>query len=102
MRWIVKMAAAASLGVLSPAMAQEAAPANPCELHVWPAERMTSVTTGLLGGGLIDAMIHSGTIQTTRHRSRVRSTARASSMRCNRSISQALHQAGPGHSGGPS
>ena len=61
MRWIVKMAAAASLGVLSPAMAQEAAPANPCELHVWPAERMTSVTTGLLGGGLIDAMIHSGT-----------------------------------------
>lgn len=31
-----------------------------CELHVWPAERMTSVTTGLLGGGLIDAAIHSG------------------------------------------
>lgn len=42
----------------SPALAQDAAP---CELHIWPAERMTSITTGLLGGGLIDAMIHSGT-----------------------------------------
>ena len=31
-----------------------------CELHIWPAERMTSVTTGLLGGGLLDAAIHSG------------------------------------------
>ncbi len=39
------------------AMAQEAAP---CELHIWPAERMNSVTTGLLGGGLLDAAIHSG------------------------------------------
>lgn len=29
-----------------------------CELHIWPAERMNSVTTGLLGGGLIDAAIH--------------------------------------------
>jgi hypothetical protein len=32
-----------------------------CELHIWPAERMTSVTTGLLLGGLLDAAIHSGT-----------------------------------------
>jgi len=32
----------------------------PCELHIWPAERMTSVTTGLLGGGLLDAALHSG------------------------------------------
>lgn len=32
-----------------------------CELHVWPAERMASSTSGLLGGGLLDAMIHSGT-----------------------------------------
>lgn len=32
----------------------------PCELHIWPAERMASVTTGLLGGGLIDAALHSG------------------------------------------
>lgn len=39
------------------AVAQEAAP---CELHIWPAERMNSVTTGLLGGGLLDAAIHSG------------------------------------------
>ncbi|MBS0505493.1 MAG: hypothetical protein JSS55_17190 [Proteobacteria bacterium] len=42
----------------SPALAQGAAP---CELHIWPAERMTSMTTGLLGGGLLDAAIHSGT-----------------------------------------
>ncbi|MEG3174990.1 hypothetical protein U1872_02015 [Sphingomonas sp. RB3P16] len=31
-----------------------------CELHIWPAERMNSVTTGLLGGGLLDAALHSG------------------------------------------
>lgn len=30
-----------------------------CELHVWPAERMSSMTTGLLGGGLLDAALHS-------------------------------------------
>ena len=42
-----------------PAAAQEG-PA-PCELHVWPAERMTSMTTGLLGGGLLDAAIHGKT-----------------------------------------
>lgn len=40
------------------AAAQETAAA--CELHIWPAERMTSVTTGLLGGGLLDAALHSG------------------------------------------
>jgi hypothetical protein len=33
----------------------------PCELHIWPAERMASQTTGWLGGGLIDALAHSGT-----------------------------------------
>lgn len=34
-----------------------AAPASTCELHVWPAERMTSVTTGLLSGfGAIGAI----------------------------------------------
>lgn len=32
----------------------------PCELHIWPAERMNSMTTGLLGGGLLDAALHSG------------------------------------------
>ncbi|MEZ5749714.1 MAG: hypothetical protein R3D83_07490 [Caenibius sp.] len=36
-------------------------PADGCELHIWPAERMQSITTGWLGGGLLDAMIHSGT-----------------------------------------
>lgn len=35
--------------------------ADGCELHVWPAERMQSITTGWLGGGLLDAAIHSGT-----------------------------------------
>lgn len=32
--------------------------ADGCELHVWPAERMNSITTGWLGGGLLDAAIH--------------------------------------------
>ncbi|MDF8334542.1 hypothetical protein [Novosphingobium cyanobacteriorum] len=32
--------------------------ADGCELHVWPAERMNSITTGLLGGGLLDAALH--------------------------------------------
>ena len=48
-----------------PALAQDtatapaAAPtAAACELHIWPAERMNSVTMGLLGGGLLDAAIH--------------------------------------------
>lgn len=36
-------------------------PSDGCELHVWPAERMGSVTTGLLGGGLLDAALHAGT-----------------------------------------
>lgn len=35
--------------------------ADGCELHVWPAERMGSMTTGLLGGGLLDAALHAGT-----------------------------------------
>lgn len=34
--------------------------ATPCELHLWPAERMQSMSTGLLGGGLIDAALHAG------------------------------------------
>ena len=47
------------------APAQGTAPAAPatsqaCELHVWPAERMNAVTTGWLGGGLLDAAINSG------------------------------------------
>lgn len=32
-----------------------------CELHIWPAERMISITTGLLGGGLLDVALHAGT-----------------------------------------
>jgi hypothetical protein len=43
------------------APAAAAAPASSgCELHIWPAERMTSMTTGLLGGGLLDAALHGG------------------------------------------
>lgn len=80
--------AALCLGAISPAQAQDAAspasvppeaatpaavapapraglaptaPADGCELHIWPAERMGSVTTGWLGGGLLDAAIHAGT-----------------------------------------
>ncbi len=49
-------AACFAVSVSGQAMAQSA----PCELHIWPAERMNSVTTGLLGGGLIDAALHSG------------------------------------------
>lgn len=35
--------------------------ADGCEMHIWPAERMNSITTGLLFGGLLDAALHSGT-----------------------------------------
>jgi hypothetical protein len=48
------------------ALAACALPAMPafaqsnCELHVWPAERMNSMTQGLLGGGLLDAALHAG------------------------------------------
>jgi hypothetical protein len=63
MRFIVRIAAALACGLsCAGALAQEApatAPAAaPCELHIWPAERMHSMTSGLLGGGLIDALIH--------------------------------------------
>ena len=38
----------ASLTLASAAQAQTAeAPSPACELHIWPAERMASVTTGL-------------------------------------------------------
>ena len=81
---IAQITALALAAVAMPALAQETAPApaattmvngapsyrtdslqpkvaaDGCELHIWPAERMTSVTTGLLGGGLIDAALHSG------------------------------------------
>ena len=50
------MAVVIALALAGQASAQDASPA--CELHVWPAERMSSMTTGLLGGGLIDAAIH--------------------------------------------
>ena len=55
---------AATVTVPPPPVVQIVAPAPvpagppPCELHVWPAERMNSMTTGLLGGGLLDAAIH--------------------------------------------
>lgn len=66
------LAAVLVLGVAAPSLAQaqdyqastkglapEAA-ADGCELHVWPAERMNSVTTGWLGGGLIEGALNSG------------------------------------------
>ncbi|MBA3864432.1 MAG: hypothetical protein C0517_10865, partial [Erythrobacter sp.] len=34
--------------------------ADGCELHVWPAERMQSLTSGLLGPGLLNSAINSG------------------------------------------
>lgn len=58
MKHILKAALAGWAATIAiPAAAQNPAP---CELHIWPAERMNSVTTGLLGGGLIDAALHSG------------------------------------------
>lgn len=58
MKHILKVALAGWAATIAiPAAAQSTAP---CELHIWPAERMNSVTTGLLGGGLIDAALHSG------------------------------------------
>lgn len=63
-RYVHAALAAASLTVFaaSAAAAQNTPPDAPggtaCELHIWPAERMTSMTTGLLGGGLLDAAIH--------------------------------------------
>src|SRR5262245_55005461 len=43
-----------------PVITPAAVPAGPppCELHIWPAERMNSMTTGLLGGGLLDTALH--------------------------------------------
>ncbi|NML04516.1 hypothetical protein [Sphingomonas sp. G-3-2-10] len=55
-RTATAIAASLTFFASAAASAQDA----PCELHVWPAERMTSVTTGLLGGGLLDAAIHGG------------------------------------------
>jgi hypothetical protein len=56
------IAIAAALWPASALAAQApAAPgAAPCELHVWPAERMRSMSMGLLGGGLLDAALHAG------------------------------------------
>lgn len=48
----IDTAAAATIAAAVPAEAPG------CELHVWPAERMASMTTGWLGGGLLDAAIH--------------------------------------------
>lgn len=63
---VVGLAALPAIGVaqgIDTAAAATIAAAVPveapgCELHVWPAERMASMTTGWLGGGLIDAAIH--------------------------------------------
>ena len=52
--------AAGLIAATFPAAAQPVAPPAPtgCELHVWPAERFQAMSTGLLGGGLIDAAVH--------------------------------------------
>lgn len=65
--------AASTAAETTPAAAPEAAPAAApavvpvpapavdepkCELHIWPAERFQAMTTGWLGGGLLDAAIH--------------------------------------------
>lgn len=44
----------------------QAADQPACELHVWPAERFSAMTTGLLGGGLLDAAIHADTDKNNR------------------------------------
>ena len=50
---------AAAQDAPAPPVAEEASsPSNVCELHVWPAERFAAMTTGLLGGGLLDAAGH--------------------------------------------
>jgi hypothetical protein len=36
------------------------AEADGCELHMWPAERMNSMTSGLLGPGLLNSAINAG------------------------------------------
>lgn len=48
----------ASMGASAQEATAAAPTANGCELHIWPAERMSSMTTGLLGGGLLDAALH--------------------------------------------
>ena len=65
------MLAAAVAAAATPPVPQEVAAtpvAQPpgCELHVWPAERFSSMTTGLLGGGLLDAAIHADTDKNNR------------------------------------
>ncbi len=39
-------------------IAPTAAAADGCELHIWPAERMSSQTSGLLGPGLLNSAIN--------------------------------------------
>lgn len=56
---IVAGAMAGATAQSAPATTSAAA-ATSCELHIWPAERMNAMTTGLLGGGLLDAALHSG------------------------------------------
>lgn len=55
-------AAPAAVAAQDPAATSPAASlsqsAPQCELHVWPAERFQAMTTGLLGGGLLDAALH--------------------------------------------
>ena len=65
--FVIPFAAVAALVLAAPLHAQEAAApaglqpsvaADGCELHLWPAERMTSQTSGLLGPGLLSSAIN--------------------------------------------
>lgn len=64
LKYAIGTCVAASIFAAGNAAAQDvespSAAIVPCELHVWPAERMNSITTGLLGGGLLDAALHAG------------------------------------------
>lgn len=61
MKTTLQVCAVATMGFSAGALAQteNASGADAaCELHIWPAERMRSVTTGLLGGGLIEGALN--------------------------------------------
>lgn len=61
MKLTMSLLLAAGLATAAPANAQSVAPAiaaTACELHIWPAERFQAMSSGLLGGGLLDAALH--------------------------------------------
>lgn len=50
--------AATAAAPAAPQIQQPSAAADGCELHIWPAERMSSQTSGLLGPGLLSSAIN--------------------------------------------